>query len=437
MQLKAFPVAVFTASVLVFFASTAPAASAQDTAADVAALRAEIRALRADLEALRRLVESRTPEPPASPDPVVEMLQQQVAEQAQVKVESRSRMPVRLSGTIVSNTFFNSGEANWGENPNIVAAPAGPAGSFGSTVRQTHVGLSMDGPALGAWQTSGFLELDLLGGAPGFPTGIAMGLPRVRYAFARIERDETALVIGQDNMILAPKDPTSLAAPGFPLLFRSGNLYLRAPQIRVDQQLGGGLELRAGLVTPLAGDLGATYLFAPPPGAGERSRTPALQARLGYLRAVDETRRVDVGVSAHYGRERRTAGTTDQWASAVDWSVTVGRIGLGGEAYTGDALSAFGGALGQSVRASGGFAELRVKASDRLAFNSGGGIDRVRAADRRLVPLRANHSWFGNAIVSLTPELATSIEYRHLETETSAAATRSNHHVNLTFAFSF
>jgi hypothetical protein len=413
-------------------------ACAQDQSREIAELRAQLLDLRAEVDALKRLVQpGQPPAGPAQADPVVAMLQEQVAEQAQVKVESKSRMPVTLSGTIVSNTFANSGEANWLENPNVVAAEAGPTGTFGSTLRQTHLGLSVNGPTLGGWRATGFVAVDFLGGAPGFQTGTVMGLPRLRYAFARLEREGTALVVGQDNMILAPADPTSLATPGFPMLFRSGNLYLRAPQIRVDQTIGAGFDLRAGIVTPLAGDLGAEYVFAPPPGAGERSRTPAVQGRLGYLRGPDEDRRVGIGVSGHLGRQRSAFGTTDQWASAVDWNLQAGRVGLGGEAYTGEALAAFGGALGQSVRSSGGFAELRVKASDRLSFNGGGGFDRVAGRDVGLVPLKSNQTWFGNGIVTLTPELATSLEYRRLQTETRTGVERVNHHVNVTFAFSF
>ena len=77
---------------------------------------------------------------------------------------------------------------------------------------------------------------DFYGGVPGFQTGTVMGLPRLLYAFGRLETDRTAIEIGQDHAILAPRDPTSLAALSFPLLFRSGNLYLRAPQARVERQ---------------------------------------------------------------------------------------------------------------------------------------------------------------------------------------------------------
>ena len=433
-----------TLLLLGFGLSMSSQASAQDHTREIAELRAYIQQLRVEIDALKRVVhaDQAPPAPGATPaavapDPVVAMLQEQVAEQAQVKVESKSRMPVKLSGTILSNTFANSGEANWIENPNVVAAEQGPTGSFGSTLRQTRLALAIDGPTLGNWRATGFVAADFLGGAPGFQTGTVMGLPRLIYAFARLERERTALAIGQDNMILAPADPTSLAAPGFPMLFRSGNLYLRAPQIRLEQQLGAGLDLRAGIVTPLAGDVGSEYVFAPGPGAGERSRTPALQARLGYQRAADEDRRIGVGVSGHFGRQRNAGGTTDQWATAIDWNLQVGRVGFGGEAYTGEALAAFGGALGQSVRSSGGFAEVRWRASGRLSFNGGGGVDHVADHDSGLVPLRSNETWFGNGIVTLTPELATSLEYRRLVTETRSGAERTNHHVNLTFAFSF
>jgi hypothetical protein len=428
MQFHLRAVLITTLAVLLPGAATKPA-SAQPTS-DLEALRAELRQLRAEVEELKKLVGAAAGAE-RGPDPAVAMLQEQVAEQAQTKVESKSRMPVTLSGSIVSNTAYNSGEANWLENPNIVAAGTAPAGSFGSTLRQSQLALSISGPEVGGWQTSGFVQVDFLGGAPGFATGTVMGLPRLLYAFARLERERTSFVVGQDNMVLAPRDPTSLATPGFPLLFRSGNLYLRTPQIRVEQRLAGGL------VTPQAGDFGSTYVFAPVPGAGERSRAPAVQARLGHRRAADVGARWDVGIAGHYGQERRATGTSDQWAAAADASVDVGAVGFGGEIYAADLGSAFGAALGQPVRSAGGFGEVRLRATEQVSFNAGGGIDRVSDDDRRLVPLRGNRTWFGNAIFTLTPELKTSLEYRHLETETSGGAKRTNHHVNFTFLYGF
>jgi len=229
--------------------------------------RGELQRLRNDLEELKGAKGAATPDTlPA----MVEMLQAQVAEQAQTKVESESRLPVKLFGTIHSSTAFNSGEANWLENPNIVAAPGhSSTGSFNSTLRQTRLGIRTEGLALGAWQGSGAVVFDFLGGIPAFQTGSVMGLPRLMYAFTRFERGSFAVHVGQDDMMLAPRNPTSIAAFSFPLLFRSGNLYLRVPQARVESRLmsGGGGDVRGalGIIAPVGGDFSSTdYTFVPP-----------------------------------------------------------------------------------------------------------------------------------------------------------------------------
>ena len=178
-------------------------------------------------------------------------------------------------------------------------------------------------------------------------------------------------------------------------------------------------------------------MFAPAAGAGERSETPAVQARFGHRRAADAGARWDFGVSGHYGRERRSSGATREWAAAGDASLDVGRVGFGAELYAGDAIAAFGGGLGQAIRSAGGFGEVRVRATERVSFNAGGGLDQVADRDRARVPLGSNRTWFGNAIFAVTPEIRTSLEYRHLETETSSGATRGNHHVNFTFVYAF
>jgi hypothetical protein len=269
-------------------------------------------------------------------------------------------LPIRLFGTVHSHTFTNTGEANWLDIPNIVpVTPAdGRTGTFASALRQTRLGLSFDGPSIGGARTSGTVAFDFFGGIPGFQTGQAMGLPRLLVAFARVEGDRTALHVGQDHMVLAPRDPSSLAAFAFPALFRSGNLYLRAPQVTVERQITSSLRLAGGLMTPNAGDLPDAYVFVPPALAGERSRLPAFQARLGYARgASDDRRHAALGVSGHYGRERRAAHSGESWATAVDLAARNEWVGVAGEWFTGSNVDAFGGGMGLDGRAAGGWAE--------------------------------------------------------------------------------
>jgi hypothetical protein len=467
--------------VCVIVATAAPAAAQPaPPSADVARLQAEVNALREEVAALRASVTElsalraslmelsalraslmelsalRASGPelqramgggqasatfPAQVTPaMIDVLKAQIEEQAQVKVESASRMPVHIFGTILSNTFVNSSDAIWIENPNFVGNPSATLGSRGSmsaTARQSRIGLQASGITVGGWQASGTMIADFYGGVPGFSTGTAMGLPRLLYAFGRLETDRTALEIGQDHAILAPRDPTSLAALSFPLLYRSGNLYLRTPQVRVERSLRGGVSVTGGIVAPLAGDAATDYEFAPPPGAGERSMRPAFEGRVGFARGTSETpREVAVGASGHYGWRRPATDRIANWVAAFDFSARSGRFATSGEIFTADNAEAFGAGISQAGKTSGGWMEGRATLG-MTTVTGGLGIDRPADALGR-VTRQNNRTTFGSAIVQLTPELAASLEYRWMRTELGLVPVdRTNHHVNAVFAVKF
>ena len=432
--------------VLLFAAAGVPVAAQQqdtDVRRELAELRKELADLRAELAALKTARTAGPPvDQPAPPqDPAVELLRAQLAELAQTKVESTSRFPVKLFGTVHAHVFANSETPNWMDLPNLAnPTPAdGHGGTFSATLRQTRLGFTADGPTLGGVRTNAVVALDFFGGIPGFATGQVMGLPRLLVAFARLEGEKTAAEIGQDHVVLAPKDPTSLAGFAFPLLFRSGNLYLRAPQVRVEHAITPRLRASAGIVAPVGGDLAIEdYRFVPPPLGGERSRRPGLQARVGYASGEPDARDLaDLGISGHYGWERRPSQLADSWAGAIDFVLRRGWIGVAGEAFAGENIDAFGGALGLDARAAGGWAELQIRPRPSFAIHAGGGLDEVRGAARSIVPRRRNESAYGNVIVSLTPELQTSLEYRWLATSPRDAAKRRNHHFDWVFAYKF
>jgi len=400
----------------------------------LAALRAEVQQLRAEVDALKSGGPAGASALPA------EMLQQQVAELAQVKVESSTRFPVKVFGTIHTSAFANTGTANWLDNPNLVVAPPadGQLGTFSASLRQTRIGFLAEGPALGSARTNAVVAMDFFGGIPGFQTGQVMGLPRLVVAYARIEGERTSVEIGQDHMILAPRDPTSLAAYSFPLLFRSGNLYLRVPQVRVEQKIAPHVLATGGIVAPVGGDLtGDAYAFVPPALGGERSRRPGLQGRVSFVAGeVDTPRTVDIGLSGHVGWERRGSALARSWASAVDVSARRDVIGVAGELFVGDNMDAFGGALGLDARSAGGWGELQVYPSAHVSLAGGGGVDDIRDSRRALLARQRNKSLFGNVTFTLTPELQASFEYRWLST-LAGSADRGNHHFDWVFIHKF
>src|SRR5262245_3245361 len=120
-------------SVLLLSASAAaqPAATARPISSsdldairdELVRLRDEVAALRSELAEVKRAAPSQEQvpqQPPQVTPEALEVLKSQIAEQAQTKVESSSKMPVKISGAIVANAYVNSGEANWLENPNLV-----------------------------------------------------------------------------------------------------------------------------------------------------------------------------------------------------------------------------------------------------------------------------------------------------------------------------
>jgi len=419
---------------------------AQTLADEVRLLRDEVAALRAEIASLRA---ERSATSAAAQEPVglpvetqVELIRSQLAEHAQTKVESASRLPLKLSGSLVSSTFFNSGTPNWLDLPNIARAGAAgrDQGSFSSTLRQSRVGLEAAGLTLGAWAGAGSLVFDFFGGIPGFQTGQVMGLPRLLYAFVRLDHARGSVLVGQDDAIVAPRSPTSLSAVSFPALFRSGNLYLRVPQIRGEVRVRTGtrstVRLLGGVVAPVAGDfLTEQYAFVPPELAGERSERPALQARSVFEYAIDETHALAIAVAGHQSRAE-LAGGRSSWIAATDFNVQWGAFGAAGEAFAADRAGAYGAALGQQARTRGGWAELRVTPTYRWRFVVGAGADRLRRREESFA-LRGNRAGFAGIRYSLTPELHIGVEYSRLGTTPGAARTITNHHIDGVLRYDF
>ena len=83
---------------------------------------------------------------PGTFDEKVDIQQQRIQEQAQTKIESSQRFPIRLAGMALFNAFSNSKQSGGIDYP-VVAAPTG-VGHDGATVRQTIIGLKSAAQAI-------------------------------------------------------------------------------------------------------------------------------------------------------------------------------------------------------------------------------------------------------------------------------------------------
>jgi hypothetical protein len=80
----------------------------------------------------------------------MDILKSATAQQQQTKVESSSRLPVRLTGLALFNSFVNQGTVDQIDLPSSALLPSatGSNTSTGATLRQTILGLEGTGPVL-------------------------------------------------------------------------------------------------------------------------------------------------------------------------------------------------------------------------------------------------------------------------------------------------
>lgn len=387
----------------------------------------------------------------------IEINSERIKEQSQSKVESDSRFPVRISGMLLANFHYNSDDIQRSEPlsaPSPVISPSG--GTFGSTFRQTRLGLAINGPRALGGKTSGEIEFDFYGGTVGQVEGDVLGALRIRTAAVRVDWDRSSLVIGQEAPVISPRNPTSIAAVWYPPLSGAGNLWQWHPQITYEHRFRAGekheLVARGGYIAPF----GESYSGLPTRGS------PAVEGRFAYRHPLDEDRTVEIGFGGHFDSRSFDYGrSVDGYVASGDWLLPIGsRFEISGELYHGrsvtlseqsggriDRAYAFSGApenpytLVRGVRSSGGWLQLTAKARRDLEFNFAYGQEDPDNSDLRFGQVTdftrfKNQVGSVNFIYQLRPNFLVSLEYRRLVTDYNPGRNRSNH-VNLAFGYVF
>jgi predicted DNA-binding protein (UPF0251 family) len=179
-------------------------------------LMTEIKALRQQLaanqqpaplsDAATRTEASAQIEPAAQPVAErVAVIEQRMADLDQSKIGSDHRLPVRLTGMLLFNTFLNGKGAGGADNPTVLSPTAAQA-SGGGTFRQSVIGLKVDGPNLvGGGKVTGAIYMDFFGGG----TGLNQTM-RLRVAKLDATWKNTTLGFAFDKPIIAPREPDSM-----------------------------------------------------------------------------------------------------------------------------------------------------------------------------------------------------------------------------------
>lgn len=377
-----------------------------------------------------------------------EILQAQVKQHDQSKVESSSKYPLRIRGALLFTSILNSDGVDNYDLP-IVAVPSlpyTPQGSLGETVSQTVLGLDGSGPHLGGARSYADLNVDFWGATSSASYTAAAGAVRLRTAHARLEWPHRSLGVALDRPLISPWEPTSWLTVAEPALAWSGNLWTWSPQAVFKQDaILNHFNFGIGLINPPAPGAytqGGTGL----PSPSERSRQPGYESRVGFV-STWRDHPLNIGAGGYYSRQAYAYDHhVDAWAGSADWDVVFSQaFRLSGEVYRGKAIGGLGGGtfkdyVSNSVEhyldglnAAGGWAQAKLTFSPSLEANLSAGLDNAFAADLRdsdqavgqgyYASLARNQTLLANLVYRPRTYLLLSTEFRQINSRSIGGGT--------------
>jgi hypothetical protein len=402
----------------------------------------------------------------ARAEAAIALLRQQMAEEAETAVRTRSRARLELSARLLTNGFWTSQRVNNVDVPQVAAPPvAGGGGAvLGATVRQSRVGAVAIIPDLLGGTFDAGVDVDFFGGVQnGAGDRRLFPEPRLRTARARLVWARTEVLVGSETPLVSDLDPISVAAVGIPDFSAAGNLWNWLPQVRVTRELTDStasvrVALQGAVLAPFAGAQVAGEPDAV--DAAERARRPFVEGRVrgrwGAAAAEHDLPALgelldgggEIGVGVHRGWVDVRDGTLRaSRALTIDARVALARgVELRGEGYAGGQLlrglgggaigQAFGraaagappGALGPPLRDAAGWAQLNWQPHPVLIGGAGCGVNAVDGDDR---PVRQRNAVCA-AHVAWRPvqPLLVGFEWRRLRTRYDVGSFVA-HHLNL------
>jgi hypothetical protein len=407
----------------------------------------------------------------ARAEAAIALLREQIANESESAVHSRSRIHVELSAQVLTHAFATFGRVNNVDVPQTALAPPPAAATpptkdaTGITVRQSRFGAAASVSDVGGATFSADVDFDLFGGVQNGPGDRRLfPEPRLRTTRARLTWKRTELMIGSETPLISDLNPLSLASIGTPDFSGAGNLWNWLGQVRLTRDVGSTGPLRWAVQGAVMAPTASQVAPGEPDAVdgGERSGRPAFEGRVRMRwggdgadtevgDAVIGHRSGEIGVGIHQGWVATAPSTlVDSRALSLDAHAVLARgIELRGEAYTGRVLRGLGGggiaqnfgatapgapagALGPPLRDVAGWAQLNIQPNPVLIAGIGCGMDLVNHND--------NPTRLQNTVCALHAEwrpwmpLVIGTEYRQIGTRFSTG-TYSARHLNFVFGF--
>jgi hypothetical protein len=368
-----------------------------------------------------------------------------IEEQAQTKVESGQRFPIRIKGMLLFNAFMNSTQDGVDQYP-TVAAPRAEYAYGGASLRQSVVGFEYRGPEVFGGKLHASLLMDFFGRSG---ESLEQAL-RFRTATMQIDWKSRSVMMGVDKPIFSPREPSSLAQVGVSPLTGAGNLWMWIPQVRLEQSFhwSDTSTVRAQMGVVQTKEL--PYQTTASRVIEVEAARPGLEGRVEFAHDFGAGRRVELAPGFHVSTSHVAYVSVPSRLFSMDWLVIPWRkLEFTGALFTGENVTHLGtGGVGQGFVATGpqevkalpsqgGWAQLTIPVTDRFSFHffAGGQDDRNAALSPGKIG--RNVAYGANFFYRLAPNVIMSLETSQVRTSYNQTVHRLNNHYDLAFAYLF
>lgn len=365
-----------------------------------------------------------------------------IEELAQTKVEASQRYPIQLTGMVLFNAFSNGAYNGGAQDPALASLNSGP-GNSGASLRQTVLGLTYHGPRtfLGG-SVSGSLYMDFFGGT----TSSLNHLLRLRLATIQIDWPNTTFAVGQDKPLVSRREPNSFAQVGISPLTDAGNPWLWRPQARIEQRF----RLSDKTTVTAEGGIFQTNETASQPSyvASEiEGARPAFEARVNTKHEFGSGAILEIAPVFHTSTTHIVGKSIPSRLYGIDWFFKPEpHVEITGMLFRGQNFANLG-ALGGvtltpddrvfAIHGSGGWAQLRYLATEKLSFNFYGGQQDDRNRDLAAGGIAKNQYYAANVMYLLAPNVLGAFEMGQARTTYLGIGNRLNNHYDLALGYLF
>ena len=329
--------------------------------------------------------------------------------------KDEEKVTVKPYGYVKLDAVYETGNSSHGNFIIWAKDPGDSDGLFHMTGNQTRLGLAIKGFGFGKFKATGKVEIDFFGGGTE-----NKALNMMRHAYLQISDGSLTIIAGQTWDIIAPLNPPTL---NYPVLWGSGNIGYRRPQLSLRKDIKAGKNLfsiQAGLFRTIAGDYDGDGIED-----GTAAGFPSLQGRLSGKFSLGESASLQLGISGHYGKSKGIMEFTSDSLNADFLLVLSPKFKIIAEYFSGKNLGTFLGGIAQSVsvplgvevETKGFFVSAVGALSPKLQVAVGYGLD--DPDDATLLPggRSKNSTCFGNLVVKLSRSVKVGLEVSHWETD--------------------